>query len=57
MVVRRAKSNAEIAAEAYLSEATVKTYVSGLFTKLDRRERVELAVLAQESGLVQVGEA
>jgi DNA-binding NarL/FixJ family response regulator len=53
--VARGQSNADIAAELFLSEATVKTYVSRLFTKLDVRDRVQVAVLAYETGLVQVG--
>jgi DNA-binding NarL/FixJ family response regulator len=42
--------------ELFLSEATVKTYVSRLLTKLELRDRVQVAVLAYESGLVQPGE-
>jgi DNA-binding NarL/FixJ family response regulator len=55
-LVARGWSNTEIAGELFLSEATVKTYVSRLLTKLDRRDRVQLAVLAYELGLVRVGE-
>ena len=48
-------SNAEVGSSLFLSEATVKTYVSRLLTKLDVRDRVQLTVLAYESGLVVPG--
>ncbi|WP_425474867.1 response regulator transcription factor [Nocardioides cheoyonin] len=47
------RSNAEVARTLYLSEATVKTYVSRMLTKLDLRDRLQLAVLAYRTGLVR----
>lgn len=55
--VAQGRSNQEIATALFLSEATVKTYVSRLFTKLDVRDRVQLVVLAYETGLVEPGGA
>jgi DNA-binding NarL/FixJ family response regulator len=54
-LIARGCSNADIAGILYLSEATVKTYVSRMLTKLGLRDRVQLAVFAYESGLVTVG--
>jgi DNA-binding NarL/FixJ family response regulator len=47
----RGLSNAEIASEEYLSEATVKTHISRILAKLELRDRVQLVVFAFENGL------
>jgi DNA-binding NarL/FixJ family response regulator len=50
--IGRGRSNAEIAAEMSITITTVKTYVGRLLAKLGARDRVQLVIIAYETGLV-----
>jgi len=55
-LLARGLSNADIAARLFLSEGTVRNYVSAIFTKLDVSDRTQAAVLALRYGLADLGE-
>ena len=52
-LIARGLSNAEIGKELYISETTVKTHVTHILQKLDLRDRVQVVVLAYQSGLLE----
>jgi DNA-binding NarL/FixJ family response regulator len=52
----RGETNAQIAAELHLSNATIRTHVSHILTKLNLRDRVQAVVVAYETGLIQPGQ-
>ena len=54
-MVARGMSNAEIAEELTISPATAKTHVAHLLTKLDSRDRIQLVIIAYQSGLCDPG--
>jgi len=53
LTVARGLTNAEIADELYVSLSTIKTHLASLMSKLDARNRVEIAMWAYETGRVQ----
>jgi DNA-binding NarL/FixJ family response regulator len=55
-LVAKGMSNAEIADQLYLGEATIKTHVGRMLMKLNVRDRVQAVVLAYESGLITPGD-
>ncbi|MBE1874711.1 response regulator transcription factor [Myceligenerans sp. TRM 65318] len=52
VAVGRGLSNAQIAADLYMSESTVKTHVGRILTKLDAENRVQVAIMVHDADLV-----
>ena len=53
--IAKGRTYSEIATELFIGEATVKTHVSSLLTKLELRDRVQAVVFAYEHGLTIPG--
>lgn len=56
-LVAGGRSNAEIAAALFLSEATIKSHISRILTKLALRDRVQIVIYAYEHGILRPGRA
>lgn len=57
VLIARGLSNADIAARLYLSEGTIRNYVSAVFDRLGVSDRTQAAVLALRSGLARLGDS
>jgi len=57
VLMARGLDNGQIASNLFVSEATVRTHVGHVLSKLDARSRVQAVVVAYESGLVRPGSA
>jgi DNA-binding NarL/FixJ family response regulator len=55
-LLARGMPNTDIARELFLGDATVKTHIARIFTKLNLHDRAQAVVLAYETGLVQPGD-
>ena len=55
-LMARGRTNADIAADLYLGDATVKTHINRIFAKLAVRDRTQAVILAYEAGLVRPGD-
>ena len=54
-LIAKGSSNTQIANELYISEATVKTHIGKIFSKLNLRDRAQAVVIAYETGLIRPG--
>ena len=55
LMLASVNGNAEIASSLYLSQATIKSHITRILSRLGLRDRVQIAVYAYEHGIVRPG--